>query len=64
MGSPILVPSPFGIAFDSANGDLYVGYSNPGTVSEISDQTNTVIGNPIPAGRGTVGIALSDGITT
>lgn len=41
---------PEGIAFDSANGNLYVTNKNDNTVSAISGQTNTVIGSPIPVG--------------
>ena len=41
---------PSGIAFDSANGNLYVTNSNTDTVSVISGQTNSVIGSPIPVG--------------
>jgi DNA-binding beta-propeller fold protein YncE len=37
-----------GIAFDSANGDLYVTNVCNSAVSVISGQTNTIIGNPIP----------------
>ena len=41
---------PFNIAYDSSNGNLYVGNYNDGTISVISGQTNTVIGSPIPVG--------------
>jgi YVTN family beta-propeller protein len=41
---------PFNIAYDSSNGNLYVGNYNDGTISIISGQTNTVIGSPIPVG--------------
>ena len=48
-----------GIAFDSANGNLYVTNFSDNTVSVISGQTNTVIGNPIPVGsRVHIGIAF------
>lgn len=43
--------APFGVAFDSANGNLYVVNQDSGTVSVISGQTNTVVGSPIPVGN-------------
>jgi len=49
---------PAGIAFDSANGTLYVINSGDNTVSVISGQTNKVIGNPIPVGNHPQGIAF------
>src|SRR5713101_4276742 len=49
--------SPSAVAFDSANGDLYV-VNGVGTVSVISGQTNTVIGSPITVGVGPNGIAF------
>jgi YVTN family beta-propeller protein len=54
IGNPIPVGSgPEGIAFDPANGNLYVVNSgnNPGSVSVISGKTNTVIGSPITIGN-------------
>jgi YVTN family beta-propeller protein len=50
--------NPYGIAFDSSNGNLYVANSGSTIVSVISGKTNTVIGNPIPAGTGPAGIAF------
>jgi YVTN family beta-propeller protein len=50
--------SPDFIAFDSANGNLYVTNFNDNTVSVISGQTNKVIGNPIPVGVNPLGIAF------
>ena len=47
---------PLYLAFDSANGNLYVPNHEGNTVSVISGQTNTVIGNPIPAGSGPLGV--------
>jgi YVTN family beta-propeller protein len=44
--------NPRAIAFDPANGNLYVANQLDNTVSVISGQTNTVIGNPIPVGTG------------
>jgi YVTN family beta-propeller protein len=41
---------PEGIAFDSANGNLYVTNSRGDDVSVISGSTNTVVGNTIPVG--------------
>lgn len=49
---------PRAIAFDSANGDLYVANAGANTVSVISGQTNTVIGNPIHVGLSPLGIAF------
>src|SRR5713226_1961056 len=49
---------PGGIAFDAANGNLYVANNHDNTVSVISGQTNTVIGIPIPVGNGPFGIAF------
>jgi YVTN family beta-propeller protein len=48
-----------GIAFDSANGNLYVTNYGNNTVSVISGKTNTVIGTPIPVGRDDVGPELA-----
>ena len=56
---------PYSIAFDSTNGNLYVvnyaGYNHDSvgnTVSVISGQTNTVVGDPIPVGTDPHGIAF------
>jgi YVTN family beta-propeller protein len=49
---------PFGIAFDSSNGNVYVGNYNDNNVSVISGQTNTVIGSPIPVGATPFSIAF------
>src|SRR5437773_2529955 len=49
---------PQGIAYDSANGDLYVTNAGDNTVSVISGQTNTVVGSPITVGNDPFGIAL------
>jgi YVTN family beta-propeller protein len=48
---------PFGIAFDSANGNLYVANFQDNTVSVISGSTITVIGT-IPAGDGPAFLAF------
>jgi YVTN family beta-propeller protein len=45
-------------AFDSANGNLYVTNEGNNTLSVISGQTNSVIGNPIPVGSFPLGIAF------
>jgi YVTN family beta-propeller protein len=62
--TPVGNGHPYGIAFDSNNGNVYVtnyaGYnddSTGNTVSVISGQTNTVVGNPIPVGNTPLGIA-------
>ncbi len=34
---------PWGVAYDSAKGEIFVTNASPGTVSVISDSTNTVI---------------------
>jgi len=49
---------PSYLAFDSTNGDMYVTNRGANTVSVISGQTNTVVGNPIPVGLGPFGIAF------
>jgi YVTN family beta-propeller protein len=49
---------PQGIAFDSANGNLYVTNFFDNTVSMISGAINTVIGSPIAVGSHPVGIAF------
>jgi len=36
---------PYGVAYDPANGDVYVANFGDGIVSVISDSTNTVIAN-------------------
>jgi YVTN family beta-propeller protein len=43
--------SPWGIAFDSANGNLYVTNTQDFSVSVISGKNNTVIGSPIMVGK-------------
>jgi YVTN family beta-propeller protein len=59
IGSPIPVGhNPYDIAFDSANGDLYVTNLADNTLSVISGQTNIIIGNPIPVGTTPEGIAF------
>ena len=50
---------PIGNVFDLANGNLYVtkdDYDN--TISVISGQTNSVIGNPLPVGSVPLAIAF------
>jgi DNA-binding beta-propeller fold protein YncE len=37
----------FAIAFDSANGNLYVANAGGNTISVISGKTNTVFGSPM-----------------
>jgi YVTN family beta-propeller protein len=49
---------PLGIAFDFANGDLYVANDGTKSVSVISGQTNTVFYSPIPVGANPYGIAF------
>ncbi len=44
------VIASFAIAFDSANGNLYVANAGGNTISVISGKTNTVFGSPIPVG--------------
>jgi YVTN family beta-propeller protein len=43
--------SPWGIAFDSANGNLYVTNTQDFSVSVVSGKNNTVIGSPIMVGK-------------
>jgi YVTN family beta-propeller protein len=43
--------SPWGIAFDAANGNLYVTNTQDFSVSVISGKNNTVIGSPIMVGK-------------
>ena len=55
----IPVDRPVPMAFDSSNGNLYVAtYCCEMTVSVISGQTNTVVGNPIPVGKSPLSIAF------
>ena len=49
---------PYGLAFDSANGNLYVDNRVGDAVSVISGQTNTVISDPISVGINPVSIAF------
>jgi YVTN family beta-propeller protein len=58
LGGPIHVGSyPTGIAFDSANGNLYVTNSGDNTVTAISSQNNNVIGT-MAVGKTPRGIAF------
>ena len=54
---PISSNFPQGIAFDAANGNLYV--TTDFSVSVISGQTNIVMGPPILTGSGPDGIAFN-----
>jgi YVTN family beta-propeller protein len=59
VGNPIPVGDhPIAIAFDSANGNLYVANENSETVSVISGKTNTLVGNPIRVGGDPTAIAF------
>jgi YVTN family beta-propeller protein len=61
VGTPIPVgDGPFGIAFNSINGNLYVGNLDDDTVSVIDGATNTVVGTPIPVGDGPRSIAFNE----
>ena len=54
IGTPIPVGHfPSGIAFDSANGNLYVANGGSATISVISGQNNQVIGTIAGPGDGT-----------
>jgi YVTN family beta-propeller protein len=63
LSIPVIDRDPGDLAFDPANGNLYVANFGDGTVSVISGQTNTVVGSPIPIGLPTTtactGIALN-----
>jgi YVTN family beta-propeller protein len=48
----------FPTILNATNGNLYVANTQDNTVSVISGNTNTVIGNPIPVGRTPVAIAF------
>lgn len=50
-------PSPGGIAFDSANGDIYVANSGSDTVSVVSGSTDTLVTN-VNVGKSPYGIAV------
>ncbi len=50
--------NPRGVAFDSANGDVYVANLGSNTVSVISGSTNTAVGTPITVGSGPIGVAF------
>jgi YVTN family beta-propeller protein len=59
VGNPITVGNaPFGVAFDSANGDLYVSNFGDNNLSVISGHTNTIIGSRVGVGNGPSGIAF------
>jgi YVTN family beta-propeller protein len=59
VGSSISVgSSPYNIAFDSTNGNLYVTNVGSNNVSVINGATNTVIGSPIPVGTNSYGVAF------
>src|ERR1051325_7442360 len=49
--------SPFGVAFDSANGDVYVTNHDAASVSVIDGSTNKVIAT-ISVGKDPIGIAF------
>ena len=49
---------PLYLAFDTANGNLYVPNHEDNTVSVISGQTDTVVGSPISVGNAPWGIAF------
>lgn len=50
---------PLGIAFDSANGNLYVTNEGDDSVLVISGQTNSVVGDPIVVGHFPYGITFN-----
>lgn len=56
MGKVAAGNSPLGIAYDSANGDLYVANQGSANVSVISGSTNTVVAT-IPVDWGPYGVA-------
>jgi len=55
---PIRGTVPYGIAFNSANNNMYVANADSSTVSVISGSTNSVIAT-IPTGSVPVGIAYN-----
>lgn len=63
IGNPIPVGLlPDAVAYDPANGNLYVahyGTTTTGTVSVINPTTNTPIGSPIAVGYGAIAMAYA-----
>ena len=51
---------PFGVAYDSGKGEIFVTNLNDDTVSVISDSDNTVVAT-IPVGEGPYGVAYDSG---
>ncbi len=49
--------APFGAAYDSATGDIYVANFGANTVSVISGATSAVIGSAVPVGDDPIGVA-------
>ncbi|MDQ6862958.1 MAG: hypothetical protein M3044_03965 [Thermoproteota archaeon] len=58
VGSIAVGFRPWGIVYDSTDGNLYVTNSIDHTVSVISGVTNTIIDSPIPVGVFPEGIAF------
>jgi YVTN family beta-propeller protein len=58
--SLIPVTTPFGVAYDSSKGEVFVCNSNSHSVSVISDSTNTLVAT-ITVGDGPNGIAYDSG---
>src|SRR4051812_6515013 len=56
IGSIPVSGPPYGIAYDAANGNIYVGNQAGNTVSVISGTTNAVIGT-ITVGNNPLGLA-------
>ena len=54
---PLKGTTPFGIAFDYANGNIYVADKTPDVVEEINPTTNMVLGNSTPIGTRLEGMA-------
>ena len=52
--------SPTGLAYDSGRGEVFVANTNAGTVSVISDFTNTVVAT-VNVGNGPLGVAYDSG---
>jgi YVTN family beta-propeller protein len=51
---------PFGVAYDSGKGEIFVTNNYDNTVSVISDTDNTVVAT-IPVGKGPYGVAYDSG---
>ena len=60
IGSIPVGSLPWGVAYDSGNGEVFVTDSNTGNVSVISDATNKVVAT-IPVGSNPVGVAYDSG---